>query len=71
MEIYREYIEVSDPADGGPPYTAEIRLCHDFPVPLTELPGGNRVVVFDERVELSGAWRADDMPTETWGVCVA
>lgn len=69
MEYYREYIEVSDPDDGGAPYIAEVRLCHDFP--QIEPTDSNTVVVFDERVQLSDAWRAQDMPTETWGVCVA
>jgi hypothetical protein len=66
MEYYREYIEIADPGDGGPPYTAEVKLCHDFPI--AEVTGGNRVVVLDGRVTLSDAWSEQDMPTETWGV---
>lgn len=68
MEYYREYIEVADPDDGGPPYTAEVRLCHDFPV--IKPTGGNQVVVFDERVPMSVAFACSDEPadTETFGV---
>lgn len=66
MEYYREYVEVSDPDDGGPPYTAEIKLCHNFPI--TEATGGNRVIVLDPRVEVSDVWDGEDMPTETWAV---
>lgn len=65
MQYYREYIEVI-PEDGSPPYTAEVRLCHDFP--QMQPTGSNRVVVFDERVEMSDVWTDDSMPTETWGV---
>lgn len=65
---YREYIEVTD--DPAGPYTAEVRLCHDFPViPASDR---NQVVVLDERVAemMCARWRGDDMPTDTWGVLV-
>ena len=68
MQFYREYVEVSDPDDGGGPYIGEVRLCHDFPEIAPT--GGNQVVVFDDRVPMSADWRLDDMPTETWGVLV-
>jgi hypothetical protein len=65
---YREYIEVSD---GPVPFTAEVRMCHDFP----EIqPGGsNQVIVLDDRVAelMCERWRLDDMPTDTWGVLVS
>jgi len=61
---YREYVEVTD-APGGP-FTATVRLCHDFPEMTPG--GGNQVVVFDDRVEMSDDWNESDMPTETWGV---
>jgi hypothetical protein len=68
LNYYREYVEVV-PDDGSPPYTAEVRLCHDFPqMPATD---SNRVVVFDERVLMSPEWQAADMPTETWAVLTA
>lgn len=64
MEYYREYIEVTDDPSG--PYVAEVRLCHDFPaMPRT---AENQVVIFDDRVPMSDAWHADDMPTMTWAV---
>lgn len=69
MDYYREYIEVTEPSDGGPPYTAEVRLCHDFPV--IKPGGGNTVVVFDQRVGdgLSEGCREDvTLPTDQW-VC--
>lgn len=68
MEYYREYIEIADPDDGGPPYIAEVKLCHDFP-PIAPT-GGNQVVVFDPRVPMSADWRSEDFPTDTWGVLV-
>ena len=68
MEYYREYIEIGDPDDGGPPYVAEVRLCHEFPVSTEHLPPGNRVISLDDRVPVSAAWDAEDMPTETWNV---
>lgn len=64
---YREYIEIV-PDDGTPPYVAEVRLCHDFP--WMRPTDQNQVVIFDDRVPMSDAWRADDMPTNTWSVCV-
>ncbi len=65
MECYREYLEVV-PDDGEPPYAAEVRMCHDFPE--MQPTGSNRVVVFDDRVQVSPEWAGPDMPTETWGV---
>lgn len=53
MDYYREYIEVTDAS--GPPHTAEVRLCHDFPFMAPS--GGNQVAIFDERV--SALARAD------------
>ena len=68
MHIFRQYLEVTDADE---PFTAEIRLCHDFPaIPFTN---ENQVIVFDERVasEMAGEkgiWSARDMPTGTWSV---
>ena len=47
MEVYREYIEVTDD-ESGQAYTAEVRMCHDFPEMMPN--GGNQVAIFDERV---------------------
>ena len=68
MHVYREYIEITDPEDGGPPYVATIRMCHDFPE--IQPNGGNQVVVFDDRVPMSDECRSDEYPTDTWGVLV-
>lgn len=67
-EYYREYIEVTD--GPGAPFTAEIRMCHDFPE--IQPGGGNQVIVLDDRVAalMSDRWQLDDMPTDTWGVLV-
>lgn len=67
MRYYREYIEVI-PEDGSGPYTAEVRLCHDFPE--IRPTGQNQLVVLDERVSLlmCPQWTGDEMPTDTWGV---
>ena len=66
-KYYRQYIETDGP-DG--PFTAEVRLCHDFPAisPTDQ----NQVVVLDERVAalMCDRWQLDDMPTDTWGVLV-
>lgn len=62
---YREYIETTDCIDG--PYTAEVRLCHDFPE--IKPTGHNTVVVFDSRVTelLPEGWHtAPEMPTDCW-----
>jgi hypothetical protein len=67
VQYYREYLEVV-PDDGEPPYAAEVRLCHDFP--RMEPTGSNRVVIFDDRVQMSPEWSGRDMPTDTWGVLV-
>lgn len=64
MQYYREYIEVTDEA--GAPYVAEVRLCHDWlAMPKADQ---NQVVILDERVPVTAAWDAEDMPTETWAV---
>ena len=68
MQYYREYLEITDVAE---PFTAEIRLCHDFPeIPPTDQ---NQVIVFDPRVAAEmagepGVWQARDMPTGCWSV---
>lgn len=63
MPYFREYIEVTD---DGRPYTAEVRMCHDFPVMMPT--GGNQVVILDERV--AGMARADwsGETTDTWSI---
>lgn len=65
-DYYRQYIEVED--ELGKPFTAEVRMCYDFPV--IRPGGGNQVVVFDDRVSslMCDRWSLDDMPTDTWGV---
>ncbi len=71
VDIYREYVEITDPDDSGPPYTAEIRMCHE--PPCFPLGGSNQVVVLDPAAAalMDDRWSDCDMPTETWGVCVA
>lgn len=67
MKYYREYIEVM-PDDDTAPYSAEIRMCHDFPeIRPTD---ANQLVVIDSRVAelMTEPWSLSDMPTETWGV---
>lgn len=66
--VYQEYIEVTGDPDG--PYTAEVRLCHDFPVMASS--DHHQVIVLDDRVAslMCAAWAAEDMPTDTWGVMV-
>lgn len=63
MDVYREYVEVTD---SGPPFTATVRMCHDFPAMVPT--GGNQVAIFDERVAALAAedWSGDT--TETWAV---
>lgn len=66
---YREYLEVV-PDDGSPPFTAEVRLCHDFPA--IKPNGGNQLAVFDPRVAelMTDPWGLADMPTDTFGVAL-
>lgn len=67
MSYYREYVEIV-PDDGSPPFTAAIRMCHDFPeIRPTD---ANQLVVLDDRVAglMTEPWSAKDMPTDTWGV---
>lgn len=63
LPYFREYIEVTD---DGRPYTAEVRMCHDFP--SMRPTGGNQVVILDERV--AGLARADwsGDTTDTWSI---
>ena len=68
MECYREYLEIDD-ASGH--YTAEVRMCHDFP-PMAPT-GSNTVAIFDERVLriMTDGWMQHvDMPTDSWPVPV-
>lgn len=68
MECYREYLEIDD-ASGH--YTAEVRMCHDFP-PMAPT-GSNTVAIFDERVLriMTDGWMGRaDMPTDSWPVSV-
>jgi hypothetical protein len=64
---YREYAEITDDPAGS--YTAEVRMCHDFP-PIAPT-GSNTVVIFDERVlpAMSDGWmHRADLPTDSWAV---
>lgn len=67
MSYYREYVEIV-PDDGSAPFTAVIRMCHDFPeIRPTD---ANQLVVLDDRVAglMAEPWSGQDMPTDTWGV---
>lgn len=60
---FREYVEVTD---DGAPYTAVIRMCHDFPAMQ---PGGtNQVAIMDERVARMARADWSGETTETWSV---
>lgn len=63
MEYFREYIEVTD---DGLPYTAEVRMCHDFPA--MKPAGGNQVALFDERVAVLAGAGWSGATTDTWAV---
>jgi hypothetical protein len=63
LEYFREYIEI---IDDGLPYTAEVRLCHDFPE--MQPTGGNQVVIFDERVAALCEAGWSGKTTDTWSV---
>ena len=71
-EYYREYLEMDGPQG---PYTAEIRMCHDFPEILPT--GCNMVAVLDpaavavmtDILILTGQWVPQpEWPTDTWAL---